>query len=165
VVSQVGSAPEGNALPEVPVVLKLLGTQGVLLRPKLTAEARIMTGITNPVQAVPLTAIANAEGESKVWILGWGNRLRSRRIEVGRANPDYIEVTQGLTIGERVVQTAEPDYVEGERVIVSTSPAHSTARTRALIQKAQGGKKPEAASPLGRTGAGRKAQERRGSSF
>jgi len=54
VVRDVGSQPEGSGIPEVPVTLLITDTHGLLLRPKLTAEARILTGMTEPVLSVSL---------------------------------------------------------------------------------------------------------------
>jgi len=119
VVTQMGSSPDGPGLPEVPVVLRLRSTQGQLLRPKLSAEARILTGVTEPVLSVPLTAIANTDGTPKVWILGAFNRLRSSPVTVSRASPERIEVVDGVKAGQRICMNAETTFEQGMFVLVN----------------------------------------------
>ena len=120
-VKEVGSQPEGTGLPEVPVVLLILDDRHLSLRPKLTAEARIDTGRTEPIISVPLTAIANADGNPRVWELGAWHRLHAVPVVLGRANPDRVEVTQGLKAEDQVCITAEPDFADGMMVLVDTS--------------------------------------------
>jgi RND family efflux transporter MFP subunit len=124
-VTQVGSQIEGTGLPEIPIVLKLSETAGLDLRPKLTAEARIFTGSTEPILAIPLTAIVNNDGVPHVWVLSSWNRLRQRTVSMGRTNPEYVEITRGLSRNERVVMTAEPDFADGMHALIGdpeTSP-------------------------------------------
>ncbi len=118
VVTEVGSQTIGNGLPEIPVVLRLLSTGKLDLRPKLTAEARIFAGQTEPILSVPLTAVVNNDGNPHVWVLTSLNRLRKRAVELGRANPERTEVLHGISAGERICVTAEPDFADGMRVVV-----------------------------------------------
>jgi RND family efflux transporter MFP subunit len=117
-VTQVGSAPDGQGPPEIPIVLRLESTQGLLLRPRLSAEAHVLTGLTEPVVSVPLTAISNTDGAPKVWTLGFFNRLRPVAVALGRSNPERVEVTQGLRPGQAVCQNADPSFENGTQVRV-----------------------------------------------
>lgn len=119
VVTQVGSQTDGTGLPEIPVVMRLLATGGLDLRPKLTAESRISIGKTEPVISVPLTALVNNDGDPHVWVLSSINRLKKRRVETGRTNPDRIEIVSGLSPKEWVCVTAEPDFSEGMMALVA----------------------------------------------
>lgn len=158
VVTEVGATSDGAASPDIPVVLKMLSHHDLLLRPKLTAEARILTGKTGPVLSVPLTAVANTDGQPKVWVLGWLNRIQARRVELGRGNPDRSEVVQGLKPGDRVLITAEPDYVEGSRVIIGDAPKTFVSRTRVLLEKAKKESRTVTASPFLKGATVRKAR-------
>lgn len=133
VVKEVGSQPEGAGLPEVPVILSLTDTQGLALRPKLTAEAKILTGTTEPVLSVPLTAVANSDGDPRVWVLGTFGRIHTARVVLGRMSPDRIEVTQGLRPGERVCISAEPDFAERMKVVMGV-PDSLSSKTHALMK-------------------------------
>ena len=136
IVKEIGSAPEGNGLPEVPVVLLVTDTRGLPLRPKLTAEARIDTGTTEPILSVPLTAVANADGNPHVWVLGAFQRVHAVAVQLGRTSPDWVEVTQGLQAQNQIVITAEPDFAEGMMVLVDPAgaPAPGSSKTHALMK-------------------------------
>ncbi len=130
VVTQVGSPLEGGGLPEIPIVLRILSTEGLDLRPKLTAECRIFTGVTEPILSVPLTALMNNDGNPYVWGLNKLHRLQKRRVQLGRANPERIEILKGLSLGDRVCVTAEPDYVDGMQAITGDPAAAEGALDR-----------------------------------
>ena len=115
-VSHIGSPTDEKGPLNIPVDLLLENIQGLPLSPKLTADVRILAGQTGPVLSVPLTAIANEDGKTKVWILTDSNRLLSRPVMVGRSNPDRVEISQGLKAGDRVCAQADPHFVEGMKV-------------------------------------------------
>ncbi len=116
--AQIGTQAEGSSLPEVPVKLVLKETGGLRLLPKMSAEARIFTGDTEPVFSVPVGALTSKGGEPYVWVLDRFGRLRERRVATGRSTPERVEVREGLAEGERVCASAEPDWVPGVKVLV-----------------------------------------------
>jgi len=120
VVTEIGTAPESNGLLSVPVVLRITSVQGLLLRPKLTADVTIHTGATPPLLSVPSTAVANADGETKVWTLDSLNRLRARKVELGRSNGDRVEITKGLDAGDTVVVSADSNFSDGMQIILKS---------------------------------------------
>jgi HlyD family secretion protein len=129
VVQDIGSQPEGNGLPEVAVVLRITESRGLGLRPKLTGEARISTGGTGPVLSVPSTAVSNAGPDSRVWLLDRFNRLRSRKVALGRFNPDRVEVLSGVAAGQRICKTVDGDFADGLKVVIGPrDPAKAAAR-------------------------------------
>jgi RND family efflux transporter MFP subunit len=134
-ISQVGSQPDNADSTLIPVTLRLTDNQGVLLRPKLTADVRILSGATSPTLSVPLTAIDNTDGTPKVWVLGTMNRLRERKVTLGNANPDRVEVTEGLRSGDRVCVTAEPDFIDGMKAAIGPSPLGTLSKTQQLMKK------------------------------
>ncbi len=122
---QLGSQPDGNGLPQIPIVLTLDSTQGLLLRPKLSAEVRIHTGSTPPTLSVPLSSIVNADGQQRVWVVGSLNRLRAQAIELGRSNPDRVLVIKGLQVNDRVCLSPDPHFATGMKVRWVVSRPHS----------------------------------------
>jgi RND family efflux transporter MFP subunit len=128
-VTQVGSQPESADSTAIPVVLTLEDNQGILLRPKLTADVRIILGQTRPVVSVPLSAISNADGNTRVWVLGLGDRLHGRAVTLGQTNPDRVEVKQGLRPGERVCTTADTALEDGMRVYIGTAERHGASNS------------------------------------
>ena len=115
-VIRIGSQAEGSALPEIPVYLQLDSMAGISLLPKLTAEIRIRVGQTGNILSVPLSAIDNADGKSKVWVIDDENRARLRPVTLGHSNPDRVEITQGLSVGERVCVQPPPHLLNGMKV-------------------------------------------------
>jgi RND family efflux transporter MFP subunit len=138
IVKEVGSDSAGTGVPEVPVVLSITDTKGLVLRPKLTAEIRIDTGRTEPVLSVPMTAVANADGNPRVWVLGAWHRIHAVPVQLGRANPDRIEVTQGLHAEESIAVTAEPDFSDGMMVLLEPAgslSSDSSSKTHTLMKE------------------------------
>lgn len=135
-VVQIGSTIDGGGLSEIAVTIKILSTQGQLLRPRLTVEARIMTGRTEPTLSVPKASIANADGESRVWVVDGLGRLRLRPVELGTNSSDRVQIVKGLHERDRICAEAEPDWKEGMKVIVASGKAGAgRSRTQALISK------------------------------
>ena len=75
-----------------------------------------MVGKTDPVVSVPLAAIGVKDGKRLVWIVNSLRRIRAQFVEVGRSNPDRVEITKGLSSGERICAVAEPFFRDGMRV-------------------------------------------------
>ncbi len=109
----IGAQLNGDAMPKVPVTLRLDGTEGVPLLLNLSAEVRIDVGRSDPVISVPLAAIDNTEGRICVWSITPSQRLSRVPIVLGRLNPDAGEVTKGLIEGMKVCRTADPHWTEG----------------------------------------------------
>lgn len=147
-VIQLGSAPEGTGLLEIPVLLRLESTQGLLLRPKLSADVRIQTGQTEPVLSVSKYAISNADGTPRVWSVNLLSRIHSKVVVLGRENPDRVEIKEGVSASQKVCLVAEPDFEDGMRVVVvsAAQAAKGGSRTHALLSKAmnEDGKKKSA---------------------
>jgi RND family efflux transporter MFP subunit len=148
VVKEIGSTPEGTGLPEIAVVLAITDTRGLLLRPKLSAEANILTGVTEPILSVPTNAVDNTKGESRVWVLGALHRIYPATVAVGRSNPDRIEIARGLRAGQKVAVSAEPDFAPGMRVIEGRAMleprAFSHSKTHVLMSQLKHNEKDKA---------------------
>jgi len=117
-VSQIGTATEssGATLLEIPVTLRLKDSQGLMLRPKLTTEARVFTGETEPVISVPRDAIDNRTAKPRIWRVDRWKRLRAVSVTTGRSNPERVEVS-GLLPGWQICIRTDPQFREGLRVV------------------------------------------------
>lgn len=70
----------------------------------LFAETRLETNSVDSVVAVPRNAVIDeGDGISVVYVQTGGESFERRRITTGRHGEHYVEVTDGLTTGERVV--------------------------------------------------------------
>jgi len=118
-VIQIGTSPDapGPGIPEIPVVLALENTQKLLLRPRLSAEARIRVGTTELVLSVPRSAIDNTQPAARVWRLSGTQRLVSVEAVLGRTNVDRVEIVRGLKTGWPIATRVDPDFAAGMRVI------------------------------------------------
>jgi multidrug efflux pump subunit AcrA (membrane-fusion protein) len=127
-VRDVGSMPDATGIPEVPVVLTIRDTRGLQLRPKLTAETNIFTGQTLPTLAVPLTAVTNADGKPRIWVINRWGKIHSRIVSLGQSSPFMVEITSGLTEGDLICMDAEPPFAEGMKVLYVTSGANKVKK-------------------------------------
>ncbi len=89
----------------VRVRVELQNSDGMLL-PDMYAEVDIATGSSNPVLAVPESAVIDT-GARQVVILDKGEgRFEPREVKVGTRGNGFVEVKDGLADGDRVVVTA-----------------------------------------------------------
>ena len=74
-----------------------------LLRPEMFATFRIAVGDETQQVGVPVNAVIHRGPDASVWVSLGDHRFALRRIQLGNRAGDLIEVTQGLSPGERVV--------------------------------------------------------------
>jgi RND family efflux transporter MFP subunit len=115
-VLRVGSQADSGAVPEIPIILQLESTQGLILLPRLTAEVRLKIGEIQNVFSVPISAIDNADGKPKVWVVNQRGFLEHRVVVLDNSNPDRVQVTDGLKENEHVCVTADPLWAQGMKV-------------------------------------------------
>ena len=88
------------------------------LRPGMFARGEIAIG-TGPAHMVPLESVVSADGYSYVFVLSEDNIVARRRIETGAVHENSIEVVDGLTAGERIVNKGAGFLKDGDRVSVA----------------------------------------------
>lgn len=76
-----------------------------LLRPGMSAEARLHSATRPDVVLVPRDAIQQARGASLAFVRKELGVFETRRVTLGAAHGDRIEITKGLSAGEDVVTT------------------------------------------------------------
>jgi cobalt-zinc-cadmium efflux system membrane fusion protein len=67
------------------------------------ANFRISVGEASTGVAVPLNAVIHHGPAASVWLALPDNRFALRRIQPGIRDGDFVEVTEGLAEGDRVV--------------------------------------------------------------
>ncbi len=72
------------------------------LKPRMFVRLTILTGVIRTI-AVPRTAIQDAGDCKVVYVPVDGNRYEERQVVLGRSCGDWVEVLQGLRVGEPVV--------------------------------------------------------------
>lgn len=107
-----------------------LPDQGGLLRVGMFATVFLRVGGAEPVPALPLAAIRSDAGLDFVWVVA-GDRLRRQPVTLGRRDERarLVQVTSGLTLGERVLASRFDGLRDGQpvRLVESTSGAGSAA--------------------------------------
>jgi cobalt-zinc-cadmium efflux system membrane fusion protein len=73
------------------------------LKPMMFANFSIITGGEVAAPAVPQSAVIYEGDKARVWVALDDGSVAARSITVGRTNDGMVEVTQGLTAGEKIV--------------------------------------------------------------
>ncbi|MGA7328794.1 MAG: efflux RND transporter periplasmic adaptor subunit [Rhodomicrobium sp.] len=76
---------------------------GLALKPEMFASFTIISGDPQPHPAVPQSAIIYEGSEAHVWVVQKDRRISSRKVVLGQAAGNMIEVRSGLTAGEEAV--------------------------------------------------------------
>lgn len=73
------------------------------LLPGMTARVTIQTGSKSGVLALPVRYVQEKEKKKVVLVLGAKNQTEERTVTTGFSTDEYVEITSGLTEGEKVV--------------------------------------------------------------
>jgi len=119
-VLRMGTQTESSALPEIPVFIQLENASALHLLPKLSAEARIHVGDDPDMISAPLSAVDNADGRPKIWVVDRFGFIKRREVTLGKSNPDRVEITQGLLINEQICVSPEPRWANGMKVRIAS---------------------------------------------
>jgi RND family efflux transporter MFP subunit len=91
-----------------------------LLRPGMFVEATMIAERRENVPVVPREALAERGGRKVVFVLE-GQRVSRREVTPGLGDDEIVEITSGVTAGERVVVRGIETLTDGTRVRVSGS--------------------------------------------
>ena len=80
-----------------------VGNRDGLLKPQMFANFTILTGSDTTAVGIPQSAVVYEGDTARVWVNTGSGALSLRQIRTGRTNGGMIEVTSGLSPGERVV--------------------------------------------------------------
>ena len=87
------------------------------LKPGFFATARIAQVASAPALLVPAAAVRTVAGTARVFVVT-GDRVEERVVMVGQTVDDQVEITDGLTAGERVATSGVATLADGVRVAV-----------------------------------------------
>ncbi|MEN3360222.1 MAG: HlyD family secretion protein [Mycobacteriales bacterium] len=94
-----GRLPDGRAAPAP--------------RPGMSAVADLRVRTARDAVSVPSSAVTRVGNADAVWVVN-GGRARRRTVIVGTQGEDLVEVTSGLTVGERVVVRGADKVTDGQ---------------------------------------------------
>lgn len=95
------------------VLVDIVDTQGLLIRPEMTAHVNFILEQRENVVSVPRNALLREGGQSFV-IVRVGDEWRKRPVKTGLQTPQRIEIVSGLKEGETIVadKQAWKDHLE-----------------------------------------------------
>ena len=87
-----------------------------------TLQARLTLGDPAPAKLLPAGAFYNDTGGNWVFVVAPdGGSAVKRQVRLGRRNPDFIEVLDGLDPGERVITSPYTGFADKDRLDLSTA--------------------------------------------
>jgi len=101
------------------------------LKVGMVAVARVQVDRQTRAISVPLGAVVrDADGVTLLYVLdGRAHRAEARRVELGEARDDVIELTRGVRPGELVIVAGQQRVRDGSRVIVASPVREADGRT------------------------------------
>jgi membrane fusion protein, heavy metal efflux system len=102
-------APIGSSDTQTAIARIVLPNAEGRLRPGLFVSARLVLAKRNVAVAVRVGAIQTLENKTVVFVREGGDKIEARPVELGEADPKFVEIRAGLSAGERYV--AENSFV------------------------------------------------------
>ncbi len=96
-----------------------LSNKSGALRPGMFAQATIRVPHPGGAVLIPGPALLTNADNTQVLLVGRNNKLHFQNITVGRDFGKVLEVTQGLSVGQKVVASPSDSLTEGETVKVA----------------------------------------------
>ncbi len=88
-----------------------------VLRPGVKADVAVSNGLRAGVVRIPNTAFYTGAGDYRLYVLAPGSdELVARRVKLGAAGYDFVEVVSGLAPGERIVTSGTDRFGKENRV-------------------------------------------------
>jgi len=103
-----------NGITRFGVNIKVVGS--VELRPGMQAKAHVEAGSAQDVLLIPLEAIFEENGQSKVEILQPDGTPKVVAVELGLMNHRLAEVKSGLEEGQLVITGSTADLLPSQRI-------------------------------------------------
>lgn len=91
------------------------GTPAPVPRPGMSAVARLKVRTATDAVSVPAASVFRDGPRDAVWVVQDGT-ARRRDVQLGAQGDDRVEVTTGLTVGDRVIVRGADRVTEGQQV-------------------------------------------------
>lgn len=104
------------------VDLQFLGDEPQGVQRGQTLQAKLTLGDPAPAKLIPNGAFYNESGGAYVFVVSPdGGSAVKRQVRLGRRNPDFIEVLDGLDAGERVITSPYTGFADKDRLDLSNA--------------------------------------------
>lgn len=94
---------------------------GYLLRPGLYARVRVETDVLQGALVVPQRALIDLQGRKQLAVVGPGDKVAVRSVEVGPTSGGVVVIEKGVAAGERVIVEGTQKVQPG--MVVAPKPA------------------------------------------
>lgn len=94
----------------------LLDPSDISPRPGMSALVRLKVREATNAITVPAAAVFSSDGTDAVWVRGTDNLAHKRKVTVGVAGRDLLQITEGLAQGEWVVSRGTDKVTEGGKL-------------------------------------------------
>ncbi len=112
------------------------------LRPGTTVTAEITARTVNDAITVPASALLKTpDGATSVMVVGGGNKAQQVSVEAGIREGDRVQITKGLSGGEKVVTNGAYGLPNDTKVKIAEAPAAEGDKPAADDQKPAGKEK------------------------
>ncbi|MBN1614799.1 MAG: efflux RND transporter periplasmic adaptor subunit [Deltaproteobacteria bacterium] len=91
---------------------------GHVLKPGLFARVTLYTGPAREAAVVPATSILYDDSRTRVFVVE-GNKAKQREVKTGNIFDEWVEISEGLKIGEQLVVVGQNNLVDGVKVHVA----------------------------------------------
>jgi len=85
-------------------------------RTGMNGDAKLVVSETDDVLLVNLSAVVEEDGKTFVWIVGKNKKISKVEIEVGASSVDDVEVTSGVSEGDKLILRPPSKLEEGQGV-------------------------------------------------
>jgi len=102
-------APVGTSETQTALARTVLANRDGRLKPGLFVTARLVLAKRNVAVAVRSGAIQTLDNKTVIFVREEGDKIEARPVELGDADPKFVEIRAGLAAGERYV--AENSFV------------------------------------------------------
>lgn len=104
------------------VDLQFTGDEPQGLQRGQTLQAKLSLGDPAPARLIPAGAFYNDTGGNWVFVVAPnGGSAVKRQVRLGRRNPDFVEVLDGLDPGERVITSPYTGFADKDRLDLSNA--------------------------------------------
>jgi RND family efflux transporter MFP subunit len=86
------------------------------LKPGMYAQASIALDRRNGIMALPVQAVSETTTQPNVWVVDAADRIRQRDVTTGLQTANWVEITSGLQVGDRVLVGDRSMLSIGQRV-------------------------------------------------
>ncbi|MFD2094217.1 efflux RND transporter periplasmic adaptor subunit [Blastococcus deserti] len=99
-----GGVPAPGGSPGGGTTARCAVPPGVTVFAGMGATVRVQAGVAENVLVVPITAVQGSVQTGNVWVVGEDGTQEERTVTLGLSDGEQIEVREGLTEGEQVLQ-------------------------------------------------------------